>query len=233
MFICGLGMWRSHQARHHPEKQNGLPMGRPSAHGETTERYVSTTTVLCNMTDAVYEEERAGVYPGSFDPPTIAHLGIAVLAKRAANLGRIDLVVSEQALAKEDADHAPFDTRIAVIEASIAHAPWLNLVVTDKQLIVDIAAGYDAVLMGADKYAQICEVQFYADEAARDAAIEALPTVVGPNRPGAPDLPDSAVVLTLPPKLLDVSSSGARSGRPEWMTPPARKTAEANSIWGL
>ena len=67
------------------------------------------------MTDAVYEEERAGVYPGSFDPPTIAHLGIAVMAKRAANLTRIDLVVSRNALAKEDADHAPFDMRIAVI----------------------------------------------------------------------------------------------------------------------
>ena len=185
------------------------------------------------MTNAVYEEERAGVYPGSFDPPTIAHLGIAVMAKRAANLDRIDLVVSRQALAKESADHAPFDLRIAVIEASIAHAPWLKLVVTDKQLIVDIASGYTAVLMGADKYEQIKDVQFYSDEAARDAAMAALPLVIGPNRTGAPPLPDTAVVLTLPPKLMEVSSSGARNGRSEWMTPPARKTAEANSLWGL
>lgn len=185
------------------------------------------------MTDSVYEEERAGVYPGSFDPPTIAHLGIAVMAKRAANLDRIDLVVSRDALAKEDADHAPFALRIAVIEASIAHAPWLNLVVTDKQLIVDIADGYHAVLMGADKFEQIQDVQFYADEAARDAAMAALPTVIGPNRPGSPDLPDSAIVINLPPKLQAVSSSDARTGRSEWMTPSARKTAEANSIWGL
>jgi len=196
-------------------------------------RYLSTTTVLCNMTDAVYEGERAGVYPGSFDPPTIAHLGIAVMAKRAVNLDRIDLVVSRDALAKQGADHAPFDMRIAVIEASIAHAPWLHLVVTEKQLVADIAAGYDAVLMGADKYEQIQQPEFYADEAARDAAIAALPTVVGPNRPGSPDLPDTAVVLTLPPKLQAVSSSDARNGRSEWMTPPARKTAEANNIWGL
>ncbi len=185
------------------------------------------------MTDAVYEQERVGVYPGSFDPPTIAHLGIAVLSKRAANLARVDLVISEQALAKEDADHAPFDLRVAVIEASIAHAPWLNLVVTTKQLIVDIAAGYDAVLMGADKYDQIREVRFYADEAARDAAMAGLPQVVGPNRPGSPPLPESAVVLELPSKLSVVSSSGARTGRADWMTPPARKTAEAHSIWGL
>jgi len=184
------------------------------------------------MTDAVYEGERSGVYPGSFDPPTIAHLGIAVMAKRAANLDRIDLVVSQQALAKEGVDHAPFDLRIAVIEASIAHAPWLNLVVTDEQLIVDIAAGYDAVLMGADKYEQVCDIAFYADEAARDAAVAALPPIIGPNRPGSPPLPDSATVIELPAKLVDVSSSGAREGRSEWMTPPARKTAIANTVWG-
>ena len=142
-------------------------------------------------------------------------------------------MISRSALAKEDADHAPFDLRVAVIEASIAHAPWLGLVVTDKQLIVDIAQGYDAVLMGADKYAQIQETQFYADEAARDAAIAALPLVVGPNRPGSPPLPDTAAVLTLPSKLAAVSSSAARTDHPEWMTPPARKTAEAQHIWGL
>lgn len=185
------------------------------------------------MTDAVYEGERAGVYPGSFDPPTIAHLAIAVMARRAASLDRIDLVVSQQALDKEDADHAPFDLRIAVIEASIAHAPWLNLVVTEKQLIADIAQGYQAVLMGADKWHQIQRLEFYENEAARDEAMARLPMVVGPNRNGSPPLPESAHVLNLPAKLLDVSSSAARSGRSEWMTPPARKTAEAQNIWGM
>jgi len=185
------------------------------------------------MTDEVYGQERVGVYPGSFDPPTIAHLGIAVMAKRAAELDRIELVVSENALDKEDALHAPFDLRIAVIEASIAHAPWLTLKVTDQQLLADIADGYAAVILGADKWEQINEARFYDDEAGRDAALARLPQIVGPDRPGAAPLPDSAIKLTLPNKLLDVSSSGARSGRSEWMTPPARKTAAAQSLWGL
>jgi len=185
------------------------------------------------MTEAVYEDERVGVYPGSFDPPTIAHLGIAVMAKRAANLDRIDLVVSQTSLGKEAADHAPFDVRIAVIEASIAHASWLNLVVTDKQLISDIAADYDTVIMGGDKWDQVQDVSFYADEAARDAAIASLPPIVGPNRDGATPLPESATILTLPSKLVAVSSSLARVDRPEWMTPPARKTAQAQNIWGF
>ena len=185
------------------------------------------------MTQEVCQDGRAGVYPGSFDPPTIAHLAIAVMARRAAELDRVDLVVSREALAKEGADNAPFDLRIQVIEASIAHAPWMNLVVTDDRLIADIASGYDAVILGGDKWAQIVDPAFYADEAARDDAVGRLPQVIGPNRPGAPPLPDSAVLLELPARLHDVSSSAARTTNPEWMTPPARKTAEAQNLWGL
>lgn len=185
------------------------------------------------MTDAVCQDERAGVYPGSFDPPTIAHLAIAVLARRQANLDRIDLVVSRAPLAKESADNAPFDLRIQVIEASIAHAPWMNLVVTDDQLIADIADGYDAVIFGGDKWGQITDLGYYADETARDDAVARLPQIIGPNRPDAPAMPESALLLELPARLQTVSSSAARTTNPEWMTPPARKTAEAQSIWGL
>ena len=43
-----------------------------------------------------------GVYPGSFDPLTVAHLAIAEAAQRAAHLDRIDLTLSRVALGKED-----------------------------------------------------------------------------------------------------------------------------------
>lgn len=155
------------------------------------------------------------------------------MARRAAKLDRIDLVVSRQALAKESADNAPFDLRLQVIEASIAHAPWMQLVVTEDQLIADMAQGYHAVILGSDKWAQIVDPSFYDGESGRDAAIARLPQVVGPNRPGTPPLPDSAMLVELPARLQPVSSTEARSGRPEWMTPPARKTAEAQGIWGL
>ena len=71
------------------------------------------------------------------------------------------------------------------------------------------------------------------DPGQRDAAIGRLPQVVGPNRPGYPPLPESAVHLELPARLHAVSSTGARTTNPEWMTPPARKTAELHGIWGL
>lgn len=184
------------------------------------------------MSESTDEPERVGVYPGSFDPPTIAHLAIAVGARRALALDRVELVVSRRALAKEHADHAPFDLRLAVIEASIAHAGWLSLVVTDDQLIADIAKGYDAVILGSDKWAQLQDPVFYAgSESARDQALARLPQVVGPNRPGAAPLPDSAVTIKLPARLVAVSSSAARAGHPEWMTPAARHASTEHRVW--
>ncbi|MDQ1449821.1 MAG: hypothetical protein QOC79_2792, partial [Actinomycetota bacterium] len=47
--------------------------------------------------------ERRGVYPGSFDPPTIAHAAIAAAAVHAAQLDRLDLAISEIALGKDAA----------------------------------------------------------------------------------------------------------------------------------
>ena len=186
------------------------------------------------MTEPVCQDERVGAYPGSFDPPTIAHLGIAVIAKRVARLDRVDLVVSRQALAKEDAEHAPFDLRIGVIEASIAHAPWLQVVVTEGQLISEIAKGYDVVIMGADKWMQVQDASFYGDDdAARDAAVASLATVAVFDRPGFEPVGDGGIRLELPDQLVQVSSSAARTGRSDWMTPPARKTAQAHGIWGV
>lgn len=185
------------------------------------------------MSESVCQAGRAGVYPGSFDPPTIAHLGIAVMARRAAGLDRIDLVVSRSALAKEHAEDGAFVRRIQVIEASVAHLPWASVKVTDRQLIVDIAEDYDAVILGGDKWAQIVDERWYGSSTERDDAMARLPQVVGPNRAGHPPLPPSAIHLELPARLADVSSTAARSTNPEWMTPPARKTAESQGIWGL
>ncbi len=33
--------------------------------------------------------------------------------------------------------------------------PWLAATITDRQLIAEIASGYDVVVMGADKWAQV------------------------------------------------------------------------------
>ena len=52
---------------------------------------------------------RVGVFPGSFDPLTTAHLAIADAAIVACGLDRLDLVISRAALAKEPGGHAPIE----------------------------------------------------------------------------------------------------------------------------
>jgi hypothetical protein len=175
---------------------------------------------------------RTGCYPGSFNPPTLAHLAIAAQARRAGALDRLDLVVSRVALAKEHVVVPAFDDRIAVLrEVVVARSAWLGLVVTDHQLLVDVARGYDLLVLGADKWAQVLDPSFYGgSEAARDAAVAALPPVAVAPRPGHEhvDVPAGALVLDLPADLRPASSTAVRQGRHEWMAPEAA----ASGLWG-
>jgi nicotinic acid mononucleotide adenylyltransferase len=123
-----------------------------------------------------------GVYPGSFDPPTIAHVAIAEAALRVAALDRVDFALSRVALGKED--RGPVDARRRALERIIGARRDLGVVVTDAQLVTDIARGYDVVVMGADKWAQVNEASWYESVAARDAALAELPRVLVVPRPG-------------------------------------------------
>lgn len=160
-----------------------------------------------------------GVYPGTFDPPTVAHLAIADAALRAADLDRLDFALSRVALGKEDRD--ALDQRVGALERLVADRPELGVVVTDAQLIADIARGYDAVVMGADKWAQVHDPAWYDSEAARDAAVASLPRVLVAPRPGF--AVQGAQVLNLDPSLREVSSSLARAGAHHLIAPEARR----------
>ena len=66
---------------------------------------------------------RVGVFPGSFDPLTTAHLAIADAAIEACRLDHLDLTISTVALAKEHGGHASIEERIAAIERAADDAP--------------------------------------------------------------------------------------------------------------
>lgn len=170
-----------------------------------------------------------GVYPGSFDPPTRAHIQIALTARRHHDLERVDLVVSTVALGKSVAVVPRLEDRVDVLRATVANIDGLRVRVTDAQMIVDIAEGYDVVVMGADKWAQVNDVAWYDDEAARDFALSRLPTVALAPRPPHP-VP-SQHALALPEDLLEISSSAARAGRVEWMTDAAARFDHATGAW--
>lgn len=170
-----------------------------------------------------------GVYPGSFNPPTVAHLAIAELAMRTHRLDRVDLVVSRRALDKEHVDRPRLQDRLAVLEEIAAHRPWLGVAVTEHQLLVDIAAGYDLLVVGADKYSQLLDARYYASEAARDDALARLPPVAVAPRP--PHRAPSHLLLAIDPGHHEVSSTRVRGGEVGLMTAEARAFDAATGAW--
>jgi predicted RNA-binding protein with PIN domain len=163
---------------------------------------------------------------------TVAHVAIAEAAVEQGALDRLDLVLSRSALGKEDAAHSPIDARVAAIERAARARPWLRAVVTDAQLIADIARDYDAVVMGADKWAQVRDPAWYTDPAARDAALAALPRVLVVPRPGFDT--GGTVVLDLAEEMTHVSSTRVRDGAHHLIAPEARRRliVDGNNVIG-
>src|SRR4051794_37586391 len=91
-----------------------------------------------------WDPMRVGAYPGTFDPPTIAHLAIATAARNQCALDVVDLIVNAQPLGK--ASVRSLATRIQMLEALAASRAWLRVVVTDQRHLADIADGYDALV---------------------------------------------------------------------------------------
>ena len=161
-----------------------------------------------------------GVFPGSCDPPTVAHLARAEAAWRRCELDRLVLVVSRLPLGKDSAAQAPVEERVAALERLAAGRSWLDVAVTDARLLADVAAGYDVLVVGADKWAQLHDPSWYGGSTeARDAALARLPRVVVAPRAGFPP-PEGAEVLDVDPEHHHVSSTAVRQGRHEWRADP-------------
>ena len=174
---------------------------------------------------------RIGGFPGSFNPPTVAHLAIAEAARDQCGLDEVHLVVSRVALGKEDVRHPLLEHRLAVLERVAASRPWLDVDVTDVQLVADIGASYDLLILGADKWAQVLDPQFYDGSVdARDAAIARLPTIAIAPRPPHP-VPAGGHVLVVPSDAAEASSTGVRAGRRDWMLPEAVVFDEETGAW--
>ena len=163
-----------------------------------------------------------GCYPGSFNPPTVAHLAVAEAAVARARLVRLDLVLSRRALGKDDVEVPTFADRVDLLREVASTRAWLDVVVTDAQLIADIAIGYDVVVMGADKWRQVLDPAWYPDAGARDDAVAGLPHVLVATRAG--DRPNGVDLLDLADHHHHVRASAVREGEPSaraWLLPEA------------
>ncbi|HZD67105.1 MAG TPA: hypothetical protein VE152_13495 [Acidimicrobiales bacterium] len=181
---------------------------------------------------------RVGAYPGSFNPPTVAHLAVADAAREQCHLDQVELVVSRVALAKEQVARPVLADRVAVLEQVAARVPWVSVVVREAQLVADLAEGYDVVVLGADKWAQVLDPAFYGDSTvARDRALSRLPEVALVARPphrlesSPPGIGPIRVRALTVPDAAGVSSSGARAGRRAWMVPEAAAFDAATGAW--
>ena len=179
---------------------------------------------------------RVGCYPGSFNPPTVAHLAVAEAAVATCGLDRLDLVVSRSALGKAEVSVPSLADRLEVLRSVVAaRSSWLGLVVSSDQLLVDLARGYDVLVVGADKWAQVLDVSFYGGSVdRRDAAVSSLPPLAIAPRGGTvpPGLPSTAVVLGVAEEVGHVSSTAVRvDGRVEWMAPEAAAFDARTGAW--
>lgn len=175
-----------------------------------------------------------GAYPGTFDPPTVAHLAVAEAALHQGGLDAVHLVVSRSPLGKTPSVPS-FDDRLSVLAEVAASRPWLSVEVTEHRLIADVAAGYDAVVMGMDKWLQVVDPAWYGGSViARDRAVASLPAVLVAVRAGAAhegDLPAGVRLLEVDPAHGPVSSSLVRAGRTEWMLEEAARFDAATGAW--
>lgn len=178
---------------------------------------------------------RVGVYPGSFNPPTVAHVAIAEEALRVGALDRVDLVVSRSPLGKPAVTVPSLEDRLEVLRAVAGNHCGFGVRLTSDQLFADIAAGADAVVLGADKWAQLVDPIWYGGSAAtRDEAIARLPlALVVPRPPFAlpAPLPERVQPLRISEELLEVSSTAVRAGRREWMAAEAAEFDERTGAW--
>jgi|TARA_B110000263_G_scaffold238194_1_gene239186 nicotinic acid mononucleotide adenylyltransferase len=174
--------------------------------------------------------ELTGIYPGSFNPPTSAHIEISEAAREAHHLKKVVWSVSRISLAKENVTLPIFEDRILVLHDVASKIAWLDIQVTDRQLLADIAKGYDLLIMGADKWHQIHDPKFYSDDLGkRDDAINSLPQVAVAPR-STLKVP-SEIALTVPESVTNVSSSMARNGQTSMMLPEAMSFDKKTGAW--
>ena len=141
------------------------------------------------------------------------------------------LALSTKPINKEHVDRPRLSDRLAVLrDDAAASGGWLDVVVTEHRLLVDIAREYDVLIMGADKWAQVNDPIYYGGStAARDAAVAALPELAIAPRPPSPVPPRHA--LDIDAAHAAVSSSAARDGSRGWMSPAAAAFDARTGAW--
>ena len=171
------------------------------------------------------------VYPGSFNPPTIGHIAIVNSAINHFGISELHLAISTVALGKEKLTVPSVADRVEILRRSLNQIPEASVLETRKQLIADIAEGYDLVILGADKWAQLHDLSFYKDKEHMAQCLRRLPKLAVAPRNGIA-VPQE-ILLTVPEEINSISSSQVRRGKFEWMTKEAYEIGKDRGFWGI
>jgi nicotinic acid mononucleotide adenylyltransferase len=162
---------------------------------------------------------RAGLLAGTFNPFTRAHAALAVAGHR-AGCRLVVLAMAPVSLAKEGLERAHPVDRLDWVAAWARRHPWAVPAVASHPLLVDMAEALAratgaevALLLGADKAAQLVEPRWYDDPAAALARLDRAARLLIAERAGhpTPDLPLRAASLPTAGWVPERSATQARA----------------------
>ncbi|MBA3303257.1 MAG: nicotinate (nicotinamide) nucleotide adenylyltransferase [Acidimicrobiia bacterium] len=191
--------------------------------------------------------ERIGVFGGTFDPPHIGHLVVAVNVGHALALDRVLLVVANDPWQKAHTPVSPALDRLAMVEAAVADVEGLEAssVEIDRggaSYTADTLAALGAAQPGAQHFLILgSDAAAGLDTWERMEEVERLATLVVVMRPGAsgvrPGRAPGRTLLEVEAPRLEVSSSDLRArfadGRPlDWLvTEPVMRCARERGLY--
>lgn len=120
------------------------------------------------------------ILPGSYNPPTNAHLALAEAALQAIPQGRLYLALGTTTINKEQTERATLSDRLLLLEQIARRGGKLGILLTRGGLYVEQARAARAAfpqasalmfVVGFDKIEQIFDARYYQD---RDAALKEL-----------------------------------------------------------
>jgi nicotinamide-nucleotide adenylyltransferase len=123
---------------------------------------------------------RVGLFAGSFNPLTLAHLAIAESARQVAALDTLAWTISTVTVDKERVQRASVPDRLAQLDAFVRTTPADTLALINRGLYVEEAAALRSrlareatlyIVVGFDKIVQIFDPRYYTN---RDAALREL-----------------------------------------------------------
>lgn len=177
--------------------------------------------------------DRVGILPGSFNPPTLAHVELALEAKKAFKLDSVILAISRVTIDKEEIEGLCLEDRLLILSLIARELGWVSLAATNRGLYYEQANALRALLgrkakiyflVGMDKVMQILDPRYYEN---RETALLAFFTeaqLVAANRGslreeglremlGSPEnenFKDRIYYLPLADETAEISSSALR-----------------------